>query len=233
MAAAGFTDSAWEDLSWWDRLHPSREGAWMTNVLASNILDGKAAAAEIRAEVAAGSASRSRGAGRRSLRRAGRRGSRLPGLSGEQGQGLWRGRHAEPHAPALRRDLRGRAPRPVDELNADDEVDGILVQLPLPKQITSTGCSTASIPIRTSTISIRQRRPPLARPARVHPGDSHRHRRPAQAQRLPLAGRRAVVVGRAPSSATNGRPLLRENTTVTSATPVPPTSPRSPAKPTS
>jgi methylenetetrahydrofolate dehydrogenase (NADP+)/methenyltetrahydrofolate cyclohydrolase len=43
----------------------------------------------------------------------------------------------------------------VEQLNADDTVHGILVQMPLPKQIDPTRSSTTSFRKRTSTDSIR------------------------------------------------------------------------------
>ncbi len=43
----------------------------------------------------------------------------------------------------------------IDQLNADDSIDGILVQLPLPEQISRPRSSSASIRPRTWTGSIR------------------------------------------------------------------------------
>ena len=91
----------------------------------------------------------------------------------------------------------------IDELNADDTVDGILVQLPLPPQITEKRVLDRISPDKDvdgfHPISVGRL---WLDEAGLHPRDPHRHRRPAQAQRHPArrpAGgdRRAA----APSSA--------------------------------
>ena len=105
----------------------------------------------------------------------------------------------------------------VDELNADDAVDGILVQLPLPKgiderrvleRISPAKDVDGFHPVNTGRLWLDQ---PGFLPATPY-GILELLKRSA----VPLAGRRAVVVGRSP---TVGKPmaalLLREHCTVT------------------
>ena len=123
----------------------------------------------------------------------------------------------------------------LDELNADDAVDGILVQLPLPAQIDEKRVLDridpdkdvdGFHPVNVGRLWLDEAGLTPATPTGIV----------ALLKRngIPLAGRRAVIVGR---SAIVGKPmaglLLRENCTVTSATPAPPISPPSPARPTS
>ena len=105
----------------------------------------------------------------------------------------------------------------VGELNADDAVDGILVQLPLPSTSTRAGCCAPSRRGRTSTASTR--RAPVSSTSTSPP--SCRRRRSGswrcwRSTSVPLEGKRAVVIGR---STIVGKPaallLLRANATVT------------------
>ena len=109
----------------------------MTRVLDGNILDGKTAAAEIRSETAANA---------RAMVAAGARPAQLVAvLVGEDpASQVYVGSKVKGCAEVgmLSRTLRLSAETSEDELlallddlNADDAVDGILVQLPLPKQI--------------------------------------------------------------------------------------------------
>lgn len=105
----------------------------------------------------------------------------------------------------------------IDELNADDAVDGILVQLPLPKQIREREVIARIDPAKdvdcfhpTNVGRLWLDQPGFA-PA-TPAGIVELLKRNA----VPLSGRRAVIVGR---SAIVGKPmaalLLRENCTVT------------------
>ena len=160
----------------------------MTNVLDGKILDGKAAAAEIRAEVAAGV---------RELLAVGARPPQLVAVLvgddpasqayvGSKVQGLRRGRHAQPHPPARRRDLRGRAPRPARRAQRRRRGRRHPGAAPAPQ---ADHREARPRPRRSRQGRRRlppgQRRPPLARRGGAHPGDPHRHRRPAEAQRHP------------------------------------------------
>jgi methylenetetrahydrofolate dehydrogenase (NADP+)/methenyltetrahydrofolate cyclohydrolase len=185
----------------------------------TEILDGKAAAAEIRAELAAGV---------RELAAAGRRlpqlvavlvgddpasqtyvGSKVRGCA-EVGM---LSRTLRPPATISEAELLAL----VDGLNADDAVDGILVQLPLPPQIDDKRVLDRISPdkdvdgfhpVSVGRLWLDQEGFTPATPTGIV----------ALLKRsgIPLAGRRAVVVGR---SAIVGKPmaglLLRENCTVT------------------
>jgi methylenetetrahydrofolate dehydrogenase (NADP+)/methenyltetrahydrofolate cyclohydrolase len=191
----------------------------MTHVLASNILDGKAGAAEIRAEVAAGV---------REMLAAGARPPQLVAvLVGEDpASQAYVGSKVKGCAEVgmLSRTLRLAAGTTeaellslLDELNADDAVDGILVQLPLPKQIHEKRVLDridpdkdvdGFHPINVGRLWLDEEGLTPATPTGIV----------ALLKRngIPLAGRRAVIVGR---SAIVGKPmaglLLRENCTVT------------------
>ena len=106
--------------------------------MSATILDGKKLAESVRAEVREGVAAFVEGARPRAGARGRprRRGSREPGLHAQQGEGGDRGRHPR-QAPRRCRPTTTEAEllALLDRLNADDTVDGILVQLPLPKQI--------------------------------------------------------------------------------------------------
>ena len=64
----------------------------------------------------------------------------------EQGKADCGSRHALLRAPSARRHLAGRSPRLVEKLNADAEVHGILVQLPLPKHLDADAIIAAISP---------------------------------------------------------------------------------------
>jgi methylenetetrahydrofolate dehydrogenase (NADP+)/methenyltetrahydrofolate cyclohydrolase len=191
----------------------------LDNGLESKILDGKAAAAEIRAETAAAA---------RAMAAAGARppqlvavlvgdnpasqayvGSKVRGC-GEVGM--------------LSRTLRLPAETPeaellalLDELNADDAVDGILVQLPLPPQITEKRVLDRIDPDKDvdGFHPINVGRLWLDEPG-LTPATPTGIVALLKRNGIPLAGRRAVIVGR---SAIVGKPmaglLLREHCTVT------------------
>jgi methylenetetrahydrofolate dehydrogenase (NADP+)/methenyltetrahydrofolate cyclohydrolase len=187
--------------------------------LQANILDGKAAAAEIRAEVAAGV---------QALAGAGGRPPQLVAvLVGENpASQAYVGSKVRGCAEVgmLSRTLRLPAGTSeaellalLDGLNADDAVDGILVQLPLPSQITEKRVLDridpakdvdGFHPINVGRLWLDEEGLTPATPTGIV----------ALLKRagIPLAGRRAVVVGR---SAIVGKPmaglLLRENCTVT------------------
>jgi methylenetetrahydrofolate dehydrogenase (NADP+) / methenyltetrahydrofolate cyclohydrolase len=185
----------------------------------TQILDGKAAAAEIRAELAAG------------VRELAAAGARLPQLVavlvGENpASQTYVGSKVRGCAEVsmLSRTLRLPADTSeaallalVDELNADDAVDGILVQLPLPPQIHEKSILDRISPekdvdgfhpVNVGRLWLDEEGFTPATPTGIV----------ALLKRngIPLAGRRAVVVGR---SAIVGKPmaglLLRENCTVT------------------
>ncbi|HVT60874.1 MAG TPA: bifunctional 5,10-methylenetetrahydrofolate dehydrogenase/5,10-methenyltetrahydrofolate cyclohydrolase [Thermoanaerobaculia bacterium] len=183
------------------------------------ILDGKAAAAEIRAEVAAGVAA---------LRAAGKR---APGLAAvlvgdDPASQIYVGSKVRACAEVgiVSRTLRraaslteGELLALVDELNEDEAIDGILVQLPLPRGIAERRVIERVSPAKDvdgfHPLSIG--RLWLDQPGFVSAtpfGILELLRRSG----IQLAGRRAVVVGR---SATVGKPLaallLRANCTVT------------------
>jgi methylenetetrahydrofolate dehydrogenase (NADP+)/methenyltetrahydrofolate cyclohydrolase len=191
----------------------------MTHNLDGRILDGKAVAAEIRAEVAASA---------REMVAAGARppqlvavlvgdnpasqayvGSKVRGC-GEVGM--------------LSRTLRLPAEtteaellRLLDELNADDAVDGILVQLPLPAQITEKRVLDRVAPDKDvdGFHPVNVGRLWLDEPG-LTPATPTGIVALLKRAGIPLSGRRAVIVGR---SAIVGKPmaglLLRENCTVT------------------
>jgi methylenetetrahydrofolate dehydrogenase (NADP+) / methenyltetrahydrofolate cyclohydrolase len=185
----------------------------------TQILDGKAAAAEIRAELAAG------------VRQLAAAGGRLPQLVavlvgdnaasqtyvGSKVRGCG-------EVGMLSRTLRLPAATSqaellalVDDLNADDAVDGILVQLPLPPQIddklvldriSPDKDVDGFHPVNVGRLWLDEDGFTPATPTGIV----------ALLKRngIPLAGRRAVIVGRSPIV---GKPmaglLLRENCTVT------------------
>jgi methylenetetrahydrofolate dehydrogenase (NADP+)/methenyltetrahydrofolate cyclohydrolase len=191
----------------------------MTDPLQGKILDGKAAAAEIRAEVAAGV---------RALAGAGGRPPQLVAvLVGENpASQAYVGSKVRGCAEVgmLSRTLRLPAGTSetellalLDGLNADDAVDGILVQLPLPSQITEKRVLDrvdpakdvdGFHPVNVGRLWLDEEGLTPATPTGIV----------ALLKRngIPLAGRRAVIVGR---SAIVGKPmaglLLRENCTVT------------------
>jgi methylenetetrahydrofolate dehydrogenase (NADP+) / methenyltetrahydrofolate cyclohydrolase len=105
----------------------------------------------------------------------------------------------------------------VQQLNHDERVDGILVQMPLPKGIDSDRIVDAVDPAKdvdgfhpTNTGLLAQKRP------RLRPCTPYGVIRLAEAYRIPLTGARAVVVG---ASNIVGRPmgleLLLARSTVT------------------
>ena len=106
----------------------------------------------------------------------------------------------------------------VEELDADPEVDAILVQLPLPKQIDEAKVIRALAPAKdVDGFHPVQRRPAVPRPADARAGDAARRDGDAgRAPRSSSSGARAVVIGR---SAIVGKPmahlLLQANATVT------------------
>jgi len=183
------------------------------------LLDGNAAAAEIRAEVAAG------------VRALAAAGARLPQLAavlvGENpASQVYVGSKMRGCAEVgvLSRTLRLPADTPepellalVDELNGDDDVDGILIQLPLPPQIAEKRVLDRLSPdkdvdgfhpVNVGRLWLDEEGFTPATPTGIV-ALLKRHG-------IPLAGRRAVIVGR---SAIVGKPLagllLRENCTVT------------------
>ncbi|HYX23281.1 MAG TPA: bifunctional methylenetetrahydrofolate dehydrogenase/methenyltetrahydrofolate cyclohydrolase FolD [Thermoanaerobaculia bacterium] len=185
----------------------------------TQILDGKAAAAEIRAELAA------------SVRELAAAGRRLPQLvavlvGDDPASQTYVGSKVRGCAEVemLSRTLRLPAATSeaellalVDGLNADDAVDGILVQLPLPPQIHEKRVLDRISPdkdvdgfhpVNVGRLWLDEEGFTPATPTGIV----------ALLKRsgIPLAGRRAVVVGR---SAIVGKPmaglLLRENCTVT------------------
>ncbi len=184
-----------------------------------NILDGKAAAATIRAEVAEGVAKLTAAGGR------------APGLAAvlvgdNPASQVYVGSKVKASAEVgiLSRTLRHPATLReaellalVDELNADDAIDGILVQLPLPR-----GIDERKVISRVAAEKDVDGFHPLSagrlwldEPGFV-PATPHGILELLRRNQVPMAGRRAVVVGR---SATVGKPmaalLLRENATVT------------------
>jgi methylenetetrahydrofolate dehydrogenase (NADP+)/methenyltetrahydrofolate cyclohydrolase len=185
----------------------------------TNVLDGKAAAAEIRSEVAASV---------REMTAAGARAPQLVAvLVGENpASQVYVGSKVRGCAEVgmLSRTLRLAAETTeaellalLDELNAEDAVDGILVQLPLPAQITEKRVLDRISPdkdvdgfhpVNVGRLWLDEEGLTPATPTGIV----------ALLKRngIPLAGRRAVIVGR---SAIVGKPmaglLLRENCTVT------------------
>ena len=123
----------------------------------TKIIDGKAIAAKVRADVAADVAFLKREPRLRARPRRGarRRGSGEQGLRAQQGRADRRGRHAVVRAQAAGRDHGGGLLALVAKLNADPAVNGILVQLPLPKHIDSEKVLERSTRPRTSTASTR------------------------------------------------------------------------------
>ncbi|HZD87541.1 MAG TPA: bifunctional 5,10-methylenetetrahydrofolate dehydrogenase/5,10-methenyltetrahydrofolate cyclohydrolase [Gaiellaceae bacterium] len=105
----------------------------------------------------------------------------------------------------------------IAELNADDEVDGLLVQLPLPAHIDENRAIEAIAPDKDvdGIHPVNAGRLYLGRPALV-PGTPLGIMRMLDEYEVPLEGARAVVVGR---SAIVGKPmahlLLQRNATVT------------------
>ncbi len=185
----------------------------------TQILDGKAAAAEIRAELAAG------------VRELAAAGARLPQLvavlvGDDPASQTYVGSKVRgcTEVGMLTRTLRLPAETSeaellalVDDLNADDAVDGILVQLPLPAQIHEKHVLDRISPekdvdgfhpVSVGRLWLDEEGFTPATPTGIV----------ALLKRsgIPLAGRRAVVVGR---SAIVGKPmaglLLRESCTVT------------------
>ena len=184
-----------------------------------NILDGKAAAAAIRAEVAAG------------VRELTAAGKRAPGLAAvlvgdNPASQVYVGSKIKASAEVgiASRTLRRPATLAeaelialVDELNADDEVDGILVQLPLPRGIDERRVIARVSPDKDvdGFHPLNAGRLWLDEPGFV-PATPFGILELLRRQQVPFVGRRAVVVGR---SATVGKPmaalLLREHCTVT------------------
>jgi methylenetetrahydrofolate dehydrogenase (NADP+)/methenyltetrahydrofolate cyclohydrolase len=188
--------------------------------LSARVIDGKAAAAEIRSEVAEG------------VREfAAANGGRTPGLAtvlvGDDPAshvyvGNKRKQAEEVGMRSLHRELDGSSPekavlRLVRELNADDGVDGILVQLPLPDQVDQDGVIAAIDPRKDvdgltagSAGLLAQGRPGLV-PCTAQGVMELLRRAGAEPE-----GAEAVVVGR---SILVGRPLasllLNESATVT------------------
>ena len=183
------------------------------------ILDGKAAAAEIRAEVA------------EAVREMTRAGHRPPGLTAvlvgdDPASQTYVGSKVRGCAEIgmVSRTIR----RPdtisedellaiVDELNADDSVDGILVQLPLPRHVTEKRVVERISPdkdvdgfhpVNVGRLWLDEEGFTPATPTGIV--------EILKRNGIPLAGRRAVIVGR---SAIVGKPmaglLLRESCTVT------------------
>jgi methylenetetrahydrofolate dehydrogenase (NADP+) / methenyltetrahydrofolate cyclohydrolase len=105
----------------------------------------------------------------------------------------------------------------IAELNADDSVDGLLVQLPLPDHIDETSVIEAIAPEKDvdGIHPVNAGRLYLGRPTLV-PGTPLGIMRMLDEYEIPLEGARAVVVGR---SAIVGKPiahlLLQRNATVT------------------
>jgi methylenetetrahydrofolate dehydrogenase (NADP+)/methenyltetrahydrofolate cyclohydrolase len=183
------------------------------------ILDGKSAAATIRAEVAAGVAE---------LRAAGRRPPCLAAVlvGDDPASHVYVGSKIKASAEV---GIESRTLRPpasiseaelialVDDLNADDGVDGILVQLPLPRGIDEQKVIARVSPDKDvdGFHPLNTGRLWLDQPGFV-PATPFGILELLRRNQVPLAGRRAVVVGR---SGTVGKPmaalLLRENCTVT------------------
>jgi methylenetetrahydrofolate dehydrogenase (NADP+)/methenyltetrahydrofolate cyclohydrolase len=184
-----------------------------------NILDGKSAAATIRTEVAAGV---------KDLIAAGRR---PPGLAAvlvgdDPASHVYVGSKIKASAEVgivsrtLRRPATLTEPELialVDELNADDEIDGILVQLPLPRGIDERRVISRVSPDKDvdGFHPLNAGRLWLDEPGFV-PATPYGILELLRRSQVPLSGRRAVVVGRSP---TVGKPmaalLLREHCTVT------------------
>lgn len=191
----------------------------MTRLLDGRILDGKAAAAEIRAEVAAG------------VRELAEAGERLPKLvavlvGDDPASQAYVGSKTRGCAEVgmLSQTLRlpagtseGELLATVDQLNGDDTVDGILVQLPLPSQITEKRVLDRISPdkdvdgfhpISVGRLWLDEEGFTPATPTGIVSL--------LKRNGIPLSGQRAVIVGR---SAIVGKPmaglLLRENCTVT------------------
>ncbi len=191
----------------------------MTRLLDGRILDGKAAAAEIRAEVAAG------------VRELAAAGARLPQLVAvlvgeDPASQAYVGSKTRGCAEVgmLSQTLRLPAGTSetellaaVDRLNGDDTVDGILVQLPLPSQITEKHILDRISPdkdvdgfhpISVGRLWLDEEGFTPATPTGIVSL--------LKRNGIPLSGQRAVIVGR---SAIVGKPmaglLLRESCTVT------------------
>jgi methylenetetrahydrofolate dehydrogenase (NADP+) / methenyltetrahydrofolate cyclohydrolase len=183
------------------------------------ILDGKSAAADIRAEVAVGV---------KELLAAGKR---APGLAAvlvgdDPASQVYVGSKIKASAEVgiVSRTLRRPATLSeaelialVDELNADDKIDGILVQLPLPKGIDDRRVIARVSPDKDvdGFHPLNAGRLWLDQPGFV-PATPYGIMELLRRNQVPLTGRRAVVVGRSP---TVGKPmaalLLREHCTVT------------------
>jgi methylenetetrahydrofolate dehydrogenase (NADP+)/methenyltetrahydrofolate cyclohydrolase len=191
----------------------------MTRLLDGRILDGKAAAAEIRAEVAAG------------VQELAAAGARLPQLvavlvGDDTASQAYVGSKTRGCAEVgmLSQTLRLPAETSeaellatVDRLNGDNAVDGILVQLPLPSQITEKRVLDRISPekdvdgfhpISVGRLWLDEEGFTPATPTGIVSL--------LKRNGIPLSGQRAVIVGR---SAIVGKPmaglLLRENCTVT------------------
>jgi methylenetetrahydrofolate dehydrogenase (NADP+)/methenyltetrahydrofolate cyclohydrolase len=184
-----------------------------------NILDGKTAAAAIRAEVAAG------------VRELAAAGKRAPGLAAvlvgdDPASHVYVGSKIKASAEVgiASRTLRHPATLGedelialVDDLNADDEIDGILVQLPLPRGIRERRVIARVSPDKDvdGFHPLNAGRLWLDEPGFV-PATPYGILELLRRNQVPFLGRRAVVVGR---SATVGKPmaalLLREHCTVT------------------
>lgn len=184
-----------------------------------NILDGKSAAAAIRGEVAEG------------VRQLVAGGRRPPGLAAvlvgdDPASHVYVGSKIKASAEVgiASRTLRRPATLSeaelialVDELNADDEIDGILVQLPLPRGIDEKRVVARVSPDKDvdGFHPLNAGRLWLDEPGFV-PATPYGILELLRRNQVPLKGRRAVVVGR---SATVGKPmaalLLREHCTVT------------------
>ena len=149
------------------------------------LMKGAPLAARIRADVATG---RRRARARRPGDGARRRRSRVAHLRRPQAQGRARGGHREPRPPAVAAETTADELRElIEQLNADDDVDGILVQLPLPKQLDGRPPRVSCHRRRTSTASIR------SAPASSTSGTrrSFRRRRPGCMELLDEHERRA------------------------------------------
>src|SRR2546423_2627755 len=182
--------------------------------MTATIIDGKALGGGLREEVAA------RAAG---LGHAGR----APILVGEAPAShiyIELKQKAAPQAGMDARDLKLPADTSEDELlatiaevNADDDVDGLLVQLPLPDHIDETRVIEAIVPEKDvdGIHPVNAGRLYLGRPTLV-PGTPLGIMRMLDEYEIPLEGARAVVVGR---SVIVGKPmahlLLQRNATVT------------------
>jgi methylenetetrahydrofolate dehydrogenase (NADP+)/methenyltetrahydrofolate cyclohydrolase len=128
--------------------------------------------------------------------------TRLAGVRAQQAQDHRDGRHALVRARPARRHERGRAAALIDSPERRPAVNGILVQLPLPKHIDAEKVTERIDPKRTSTASIRTTsaaRAQDARAAAVHAvwlhappqGDRRRPRRHARRR-----DRQSNIVGR-------------------------------------